>query len=92
MHFQSRLVNEPAGTAPESTGWHHGWGRPVREAGVGKEEEAAVSAEENKALVRRFFEEVYNRGNLDLADELLASDFAWKLPGKDADIEDYKQW
>jgi predicted ester cyclase len=51
-----------------------------------------VSAEENKALVRRFFEEVYNRGNLDLADELLASDFAWKLPGKDADIEDYKQW
>jgi predicted ester cyclase len=51
-----------------------------------------VSAEENKALVRRFFEEVYNRGNLDLADELLASNFAWKLPGKDADIEDYKQW
>ena len=51
-----------------------------------------MSAEENKALVRRFFEEVYNRGNLDLADELLAPDFAWKLPGKVADIEDYKQW
>jgi predicted ester cyclase len=51
-----------------------------------------VSAEENKALVRRFFEEVYNRGNLDVADEVLAPDFAWKLPGKDAPIEDYKQW
>jgi predicted ester cyclase len=51
-----------------------------------------VSAEENKALVRRFFEEVYNRGNLDVADELLAPDFAWKLPGKDAAIGDYKQW
>ena len=49
-------------------------------------------AEENKALVRRFFEEVYNRGNLDVADEVLAPDFAWKLPGKDAPIEDYKQW
>jgi len=50
------------------------------------------AAENNKALVRRFFEEVYNRGNLDVADELLAPDFAWKLPGKDANIEDYKQW
>jgi predicted ester cyclase len=60
---------------------------------VGKEEKAAVSSvEENKALVRRFFEEVYNLGNLDVADELLAPNFAWKLPGKDASIEDYKQW
>jgi hypothetical protein len=30
--------------------------------------------------------------NLDVADELLAPDFAWKLPGKDAGIEDYKRW
>jgi predicted ester cyclase len=54
------------------------------------------SAEENRALVRRFFEEVYNRRNLDIADDLLAPGFAWKLPGrlpgKDAGIEDYKQW
>ena len=50
------------------------------------------SAEENKALVRHLFEEVYNRGKLDVADELLAPDFAWKLPGKDAGIEVYKQW
>jgi predicted ester cyclase len=48
--------------------------------------------EENKALVRRFFEEVFKRGNLGVADDLLAADFAWKLPGKDAGIEDYKQW
>ena len=46
----------------------------------------------NKALVCRFFEEVFKRGNLGVADELLAADFAWKLPGKDAGIEDYKQW
>ncbi len=31
--------------------------------------------ENNKALVRRFVEEVYNRGNLDVADELLAPDY-----------------
>ena len=48
--------------------------------------------EKNKALVCRFFEEVFKRGNLSVADELLAADFAWKLPGKDASIEDYKQW
>ena len=46
----------------------------------------------NKGLVCRFFEEVFKRGNLSVADELLAADFAWKLPGKDAGIEDYKQW
>jgi predicted SnoaL-like aldol condensation-catalyzing enzyme len=34
-----------------------------------------VSAEENKAIVRRFVEEVLNRGNLDAADELLAPDY-----------------
>jgi predicted ester cyclase len=50
------------------------------------------SVEENKALVRRFFEEVFKRGNLDVADELLAPDFTWKLAGKDAGIEDFKQW
>ena len=48
--------------------------------------------EKNKALVRRFFEEVYDRGNLDVADELLAPNFAWKLPGKVAGTVDYKQW
>jgi predicted ester cyclase len=85
-------VNKPPVNAPYSSGWHHVWCRSIGETQVGKEEKAAVSAEENKALVRRFFEEVYNQGNLYLADELLASDFAWKLPGKDADIEDYKQW
>jgi predicted ester cyclase len=47
-----------------------------RKTRVGKEEEAAVSsAEENKALVRRFFEEVLNQGNLDAVDELVAPDY-----------------
>jgi hypothetical protein len=31
-------------------------------------------SEENKALVRRELEEIFNEGKLDLADDLLASD------------------
>jgi predicted ester cyclase len=63
-----------------------------RNAGWEEEKVAVSSAEENKALVRHLFEEVYNRGNLDVADDLLAPDFAWKLSGKDAGMEVYKQW
>jgi predicted ester cyclase len=49
--------------------------------------------QQNKALVRRFNEEVYNRRNLDAADEFLAPDFVdyGALPGEDAGIEGYKQ-
>jgi ketosteroid isomerase-like protein len=47
-------------------------------------EEAPVSSEEenNKALVRRFVEEL-DKGNLDVIDELLAPDFVDRslLPG-----------
>jgi serine phosphatase RsbU (regulator of sigma subunit)/predicted ester cyclase len=53
-----------------------------------------VSVEEdNKALVRRFTEEVANQGNLDVADELLAPDFVDHdvIPEKVADIEDVKR-
>ncbi len=48
-----------------------------RRTRIGKEEKTLVSEaqEKNKALVRRFVEEVYNRGNLDAADELLAPDY-----------------
>ena len=49
--------------------------------------------EENKALVRRFNEEVYNRGNLDVADELLASNFVSRdaLTGEQVGREDLKR-
>src|SRR5215218_10232744 len=52
----------------------------------------ASQEQENKALVRRFTEEVYNRRNLDAADELLAPDFVdyGAPPGEDAGIEGYK--
>jgi hypothetical protein len=65
-----------------------------RERRVGKEEEAPVSVEEdNKVLVRRLFEEVYNRGNLDAADELLSPDYVDHAvpPGKYAGREGLKR-
>jgi predicted ester cyclase len=51
------------------------------------------SAENNKAVVRRFIEEFYNRGNMDVADELLAPDFVSRdtLTGEEASIEGYKR-
>jgi steroid delta-isomerase-like uncharacterized protein len=52
-----------------------------------------MSTEENEAIVRRFFEEVYNRGNLEVADELMASDFVDHdmLPGQQSGVEGYKR-
>jgi predicted ester cyclase len=41
------------------------------------EEEAPVSAEEkNKALVRRYFEEVWGKANLAAVDDFMAADYA----------------
>jgi SnoaL-like polyketide cyclase len=73
-------------------------GRLVRENARWQNEEeqevVGMSAEEkNKAVVRRFTEEFYNRGNIDVAYELLAPDYVDHdlLPGEQATIEDYKR-
>jgi len=52
-----------------------------------------ISAEENAALYRRWFEEVVSAGDLALADELLAPDYAMHFPGMAAtvDREGHKQ-
>jgi steroid delta-isomerase-like uncharacterized protein len=51
------------------------------------------STEENKALYRRWFEEVVTGGDLELADGLLASDYVMHFPGSPApvDREGHKQ-
>src|SRR5262245_1428865 len=50
---------------------HGGYSRATR--GVGHEEERRMSEEHNKAIVRRFFEEVWNQGKDDVIDEIFAS-------------------
>jgi steroid delta-isomerase-like uncharacterized protein len=42
--------------------------------------EGNMSTEENKAIVRRFFEEGPSKGNLSAADELLSTNFAIHVP------------
>jgi serine phosphatase RsbU (regulator of sigma subunit)/predicted ester cyclase len=60
---------------------------------VGKEKEVLVSkSEENKALVRRFFE-AFDEGNLDAIEEMLAPDFVdhSPLPDQGPGREGYKR-
>lgn len=46
-----------------------------------------MSIETTKAIARRFFEEIWNRGNLAAADELLAPHVVLHIPGQpEADI------
>src|ERR671938_339272 len=51
-------------------------------------------SEENKALVRRYFEEIWDVGNLDLIDELFTTNFVRHGPsgteGEVRGLEDFK--
>ena len=54
-----------------------------------------MSTEENKALARRVLEEMFNAGNLDVADELLASDYVDHDPSLPEDVhgpEGFKEY
>jgi len=42
---------------------------------------ATIDLEDNKALARRFHGEIFNEGNLAVADEIVAPDFVWHYPG-----------
>lgn len=45
-------------------------------------------SDENKALYRRWFEEVVTGGNLELADDLLATDYVLHFPGVPEPVDD----
>ena len=54
-----------------------------------------MSTEENKALARRVIEEMFNKGNLDVADELIAPDYVDHDPAIPEDIrgpEGFKEY
>ena len=52
-----------------------------------------MAAEDNKAIVRRFYEEVLNRGDLAVGDELVATDFVdhQPFPGQAPGLAGLKQ-
>jgi steroid delta-isomerase-like uncharacterized protein len=60
----------------------------------GTTEEIRVSAEENKATQRRVYEEAFNQKNLDVLDELIASEFTEHNPnpGQPPGLEGLKQF
>jgi len=54
-----------------------------------------MSTEDNKATTRRFFEEVFNRGNLAVVDEVKSSNYVFHDPGLPEPIrgpEGFKQY
>lgn len=40
-------------------------------------------SDQNKAIVSRAWDECFNKGNLDILDELIAADYVWHGPGQD---------
>ena len=50
-------------------------------------------SEQNKAIMRRFYEEVFNRGNLTVAEDVFATDFIEHeiFPGMAPGLEGFKQ-
>ena len=60
-----------------------------RQLGAAAQETGREAA--NGVLVRRLFDEVYNRGDIDVADELLAEDFRPQNPEDEPGIDAFKQ-
>ena len=54
-----------------------------------------MTPEENKAVVQRFYElveDVFQTGDTDVLDEVLAPEFVFHQPGAPPDLQSYKQF
>jgi len=56
--------------------------------------EDILLSEENKAIARRWIDEIWSEGNMATIDELFATDFIFHYPspGVEPNLEGYKQW
>jgi ketosteroid isomerase-like protein len=54
----------------------------------------SLEEEKNKAISRRLLEALFDNGDLDTLDEVLAPNFVDRslLPGQGSSLEEYKQW
>jgi steroid delta-isomerase-like uncharacterized protein len=59
----------------------HRWSRRPAVATICGEESAKMSVESNKAIMRRYFDEAWNQGKLDVLDELVAPTYVNHSPG-----------
>jgi steroid delta-isomerase-like uncharacterized protein len=60
--------------------------------GTTKKEEEEMS-EQNKTLARRWFEDLFSRGDLDTANQILSADFVYHLPREEErGIEELKHY
>jgi steroid delta-isomerase-like uncharacterized protein len=51
-----------------------------------------MSVEDNKAILKRIFDEIWNKGNLDLIPELISPEYVGHSPqGENRGIEDYRE-
>jgi predicted ester cyclase len=53
-----------------------------------------MSLEENKAIARRWSDEIWGKGNVSALDELMAANFSWlnAPPGMAPDLNSFKQY
>src|SRR5215207_3996021 len=91
LEYEFSEVRAGLGEVTSCLGWK---GMTRLRKRVGKEDRS-MSVEENKALARRVLEEMFNKGNLDVADELLAPDYVDHDPAMPEDIhgpEGFKEY
>jgi predicted ester cyclase len=46
-----------------------------------------MSAEENKAIIRRYIEEAWNKGNVNIIDQVMADNYARYIPGPELPLD-----
>src|SRR5918993_984943 len=90
MHSPRRLVDKLPVNVPYSSGWHHAWCRPSGESCELARGGTSMSAEENRALARRFLE-IRGKGDLDAIEQMMSPDFVdhTLAPGQEPDREGY---